>query len=544
MDPSQAGGPGPEGPALGNAPVAAPSDDSVRWRRVHKITPFINAWQAITVLFVILFFNQMDTVLEVAQAFDGPTVLMVVLVVIAAILVAVVIALVYSWLAWKRIRYAVSDDAVFYHNGILFRQQRHARLNRIQGVDIVRPLLGRMFGLSAVTIESAGGAKSNITVKFLKDDEAERLRAEVLARAAGLKGKTSGTGVPGQIPEQPVFAVAPEREVYQLSPGDLLLSMLLSGTVVGALLLTGMMIPTVIVQDSFLAMLGALPVAFIGVALLWGRFAGEFGFTLAISPDGLRTRRGLLTTRAQTLPPGRIQAVRLKQPLLWRKKDWWRVEVNVAGYGQPENENNGVDWSRNLLLPVAKRSDALNALWLVLRDLGVDDPDTVVDAALTGTLGDGGFLHSPPSAKWADPIIWKRNGLLITRTALLMRSGRLSRKLMVVPHERTQSLAIRQGPWERKLKIANLWAASVPGPLIPVAAHLPEMVVLRVLFEQAQRARDARAKEGPEEWMRRVGVPETPYSPPVSQIPACPASAPYEQPHPASPADGEQRDGA
>ncbi|NCD19058.1 MAG: PH domain-containing protein, partial [Actinobacteria bacterium] len=128
--------------------------------------------------------------------------------------------------------------------------------------------------------------------------------------------------------------------------------------------------------------------------------------------------------------------------------------------------------------------------------------------ALTGTLDDGGFLPSPPSARWVDPVIWRRNGLLITRTALLMRRGRLTRTLTVVPHERTQSLAIQQGPWERRLGLADLRADSVPGPISPLVPHLPAGTAGRVLFEQAARARVARSNEGPEEWMRRVGVAE------------------------------------
>ena len=37
-----------------------------------------------------------------------------------------------------------------------------------------------------------------------------------------------------------------------------------------------------------------------------------------------------------------------------------------------------------------------------------------------------------------------------------------------------------------------------------MAHHLDAEVAARVLVEQAQRARTARAHEGPEEWLRRV----------------------------------------
>ena len=126
----------------------------------------------------------------------------------------------------------------------------------------------------------------------------------------------------------------------------------------------------------------------------WGRFAGEFGHEAAVSPDGIRLRRGLLEKRSQTLPPGRVQAVRLRQPMLWRLKGWWRVQVNVAGYGGGEEGESAVS-AQTVLLPVGPREDALTALWLVLKDIGTDDPFATIDAALEGHGEASGFLTSP-----------------------------------------------------------------------------------------------------------------------------------------------------
>ncbi len=61
------------------------------------------------------------------------------------------------------------------------------------------------------------------------------------------------------------------------------------------------------------------------------RILALFDFTVAESPDGLRLRSGLLSTQHQTVPPGRVQAVRISQPVLWRGRDWVRLEVNVLG---------------------------------------------------------------------------------------------------------------------------------------------------------------------------------------------------------------------
>lgn len=494
-----------ESVAPAESPV--PPEGSSEWRTVHWLTPLVNAWQALTALIVIVLFNSIEWIGDLIAEIELPPIAIIALIIIGFIVVFTLIALTYSYFAWKRIRYAVSDDAVFYHSGIFFRSQRHARLNRIQGVDINRPLLGRMVGIAAVSIETAGGAQSNVQVKFVKDEVAEALRAEILARAAGLSASQPDAADGGTAP---VFQTAPERVMYQVTPGMLISSLLRSGVFYTMLGVIAGVVALGIIAESFGALAGLIPTVLIAAGVLWQRFAGEFGFTLAISPDGLRTRTGLLTTKSKTIPPGRIQAISLVQPLFWRSKDWWRVKINVAGYGVPDGSNSGdmtSALSDGVLMPVGPRSDAMNAVWLVLRDLGVDNPAEVMDAALTGTLADGGFLHSPRESRWVDPIKWKRNGLLITRTAMLMRGGRILRSLVIVPHERTQSLKISQGPWARRLHLAQFRADSVSGSVVPYVEHLPEMTALQILREQAWRAREARALEGPEEWQRRVGVP-------------------------------------
>ena len=225
---------------------------------------------------------------------------------------------------------------------------------------------------------------------------------------------------------------------------------------------------------------------------------------MATSADGVRLRHGLLESRAQTVPPGRVQAVRLSQPLLWRPVDWWRVEVNVAGYATGAEQGGS---NQNVLLPVGPRRDAITVLSLVLPDLGTsDDPWQVVAAGLEGATGDDdphGFVGAPRRSRWLDLVGWRRNGFRVTDRALLCRRGRLWRQLDVVPHERTQSLAIRQGPLQRRLGVAAVLAHSTPGPVSPGVHHLDAGVAARLLDEQAERARSARAAAPPERWMQQ-----------------------------------------
>ncbi|ASR56331.1 PH domain-containing protein [Cellulomonas sp. PSBB021] len=498
------------------------------WRRVHPVTPALKGWKTLVAVVAIVGYQAADDVRSAADLLGGRGWLI-------ALGVVVLVALVgwgYAALAWRHMRFAVTDEAVHLHSGVLFRTQRQARLDRLQAVDVVQPLLARLLGLAELRLEVAGGSGSAVQLAYLREPDAQRLRSELLALAAGLRrpsaagapgsaapgtagpgiavpavagsGTTTIPGAPvdaaphaGEVPAPAAFEEAPEQEVYALPMPRLIGASVRSGTVVGlVLLVVGGVVAAVVARD--VSPLAVLLPAFLGFGgTLWGRVNGGASFRAALSPDGIRLRHGLTEQRAQTVPPGRVQAVRLLQPVLWRGPDWWRVEINVAGYSQ------GQEASRATVLhPVATRDEAATALWLVLPDLGVEDPRALVEAALSGRDEDGGFTPAPRAARWVDPIGWRRHGVRVTRTALLARSGRVVRQVSVVPHERTQSLGLEQGPVQRRLGLASFVVHSTPGPVAPRVNHLDGRVAAALLDEQAERARTARAAARPEQWMR------------------------------------------
>lgn len=575
----------------------AAGEDGYAWRRMHPITPFLKGWKIVFAVLVVGWTQMADNVRNAGQILGGNGWLLA----LGGFGVIAVLAVAWSYVSWRVTRYAVTDEAVHLRQGIVFRQQRQSRLDRLQAVDVVQPLLARLVGLSELRLEVAGGSGSRVSLAFLREAEADALRAELLALAAGLHRPTTnglpgaaqpGLGAPGALggarPDgvptagadgalgtaaqavapgsagsdgaggsvggmdpsvsagpvggfaapydlaapssyagnatgatptyqganqppatyasygargavsQPVFATAPEHLVYELPMPRLLGSIVRSGGTFWTITFVVAIAIMITAGAPFEAIYSFVPMAFALASFFWQRINGAATFRAATSPDGIRLRHGLTETRSQTLPPGRVQAVRLRQPLLWRGKDWWRVEVNVAGYAH-DRERRG---SEVVLHPVATRDEAMLALWLVLPDLGVDDPAAAMRAGLKGFGEDGGFTAAPRRSRWVDPIGWRRHGVLVTRRALLLRSGRFWRRLDVVPHEKTQSLALEQGPLQRKLGVASVAAHSTHGPVVPRIEHLDTAVAVALLEEQAERARHARRTAAPEQWMR------------------------------------------
>ena len=482
---------------------------------MHPVTPLVRGWKVLAAVLAVLGVQNAD---ELARLGDAPRSAW--LAVAVGVLAVALVGFGYAAMAWRMTRYAVTDDAVHLRSGVLFRQQRQARLDRLQAVDVVRPLLAQLFGLSELRLEVAGGSGSGVSLAFLPEREADALRAELLALAAGLRRPVGaeagdadgdaqdGTGPPSAAPETgprrwatpPAFVTAPERQVYEVPLGRLVGSIALSGATVAAVLGVTAVLVVSVLGGEVGGLVTILPIGVGLVGLVWGRANGGAFFRAATSPDGIRLRHGLTESRAQTVPPGRVQAVSIAQGPLWRGTDWWRVQMNVAGYGQEENQPGGRE---SVLNPVATRDQVRTALWLVLPDLGVADPVATVDAALTGSGTDGGFTPAPRRAAWVDPVGWRRHGVLVTERALIARSGRFWRQVVVVPHERTQSLAVAQGPVQRALRLATFALHSTPGPVSPAVAHLDQQVAATLLHDQAVRARAARATAAPEQWLTR-----------------------------------------
>ncbi|MHA7293220.1 PH domain-containing protein [Arthrobacter sp. HLT1-21] len=493
----------PENPIAPDASLLATSDD--QWSRVHVISPLVRGWIA---LVAIAFFAGQDLFQDVLSgdglpsfADDGSP-LPWTIAIIGGIIVLVAAGFL---LSWYFTRYQVTEQHVRVNSGVLFRQNRQARLDRVQAIDVVQPFLARVFGLAELKFEVADAGESAVKLAFLKLSDAQRLRATILARAAGVS-------IDPDHPED--IQEAPEREVLSLTPGRVIAAALLSGTTILLILGVAVVVVLAVVLDAAAPLAVIIPLGLAVAGGYWNSIKNGFNFQAAISPDGIRIRYGLLDTRTQTVPPGRIQAVGISQSPLWRMKGWYRMSVNVAGYGISAS---GDAQARATLLPVGTRQEVLQVLALVLPDPGTEEPLEVFNAGMEGRDSRAGFLSTPRRARWVGPLEWRRNGFAVTSTALLIRSGYFWRTLAVVPHERTQSLALQQGPVYRRFRVADLVLHTTPGPVSPRIQQVDEETAWRLFREQSIRAAEARRRSLPEQWMRPAEVADAiPMLPPPS----------------------------
>ncbi|MGC4975476.1 PH domain-containing protein [Streptomyces sp. DT199] len=425
-------------------------------RRLHPVTPLRRAWAPVAVLIGWAVHDPDGAQRHLARL--TTTTLLI------GLAVLVPAAALYGFCSWWFTHFAVTESELRIRTGLVFRRTAHIRLERIQAIDITQPLLARVAGVSKLKLDVIGTDKKD-ELAFLGADEARTLRAELLARAAGFAPETAHE-----------VGEAPSRQLLRVPPRVLALSLVLTGATWMSLA-AALVVPPVLwllTHSLWTVLAVALPLLGAAGASSVGRFVAEYDWTVGESPDGLRIDHGLLDRAHETVPPGRVQTVRLVEPLLWRRRGWVRVELDVAGS------------SNSVLVPVAPREIAEDVVARVLPGVSVPEATALSPA--------------PRRARWCVPLWWRGYGLAVTDAVFASRSGLLRRSLALVPHAKVQSVRLTQGPWERARGVADVCVDT--GANKTVRARLRDAAEAReLLAAQAERSRTGRRDARPDRWM-------------------------------------------
>ncbi|MEO3774934.1 PH domain-containing protein [Micromonospora sp. B9E7] len=358
-------------------------------------------------------------------------------------------ATVLSVVSWYNTGYHVVGRELRVYEGLLWRRTRAIPLERLQAVEVVRPLLAQLTGLAELRLEVVGGGKTEAPLAYLGVADASRLRARLLALAGRVaQVPTPEHAASAVVPGAPAPTVAAQgRPLHAVRNQSLLISQLL--TPQAFLLPFG--VAFVVIQFltagswSFVAVASTLT-AMAGVLLQpVRRVLDDWNFRLARDGGTLRVHNGLLETRSQTVPLARVQTVRATWPLLWRVNGWLRLRLEVAGFSVTEADDRN---RPDRLLPVGDLPTAT----------------MIVAEVLPGVRLDTLTLSPPPArTRWLHPLGHRAFGAGLFDEVFATRSGRLSRQLVIVPYARIQSVRVVQGPIQRRLGLASVHADTAGG---------------------------------------------------------------------------------
>jgi putative membrane protein len=338
----------------------------------------------------------------------------------------VILVLVLAAVSWFVTTWFVDGDAIQVDTGLIRRRTVRAPLARVQAVDVIEPWLARILRLAEVRVRTGGGSGADARLAYVTAADAYKVRAGLLALAHGL----------------PVHTPAPEeRLLFSVSNMRLVASSVFAGASVGGI---GIVIAIVAaaLNDSLSVALGlsgagALVYIYALLRVTVIRIANEWGFRVSEAGDGLRITSGIGSRVIETVPYGRVQAVRLTEPLLWRPFGWCRLELHLAGAAMHRGDEprGGV---RKALLPVGLRSDA--------------------DALLARVLPGYEVVFEPPPrrARWKAPLSFHWLAAGRNRLYAVSVTGRVRRETEWVPLAKVQSIRFSQGPLDRMLDLSSV----------------------------------------------------------------------------------------
>ena len=432
--------------------------------------------------------------------------------------------------------YRIEGHDLITREGIIERQERHIPLEKVQEIRIEQNLLHRLFDVVEAVVETAGAEGAEAKLSVLSRAEAERLREAVAAHGAAKKPAEEATEAPAM----------PEREVIRkLSMGDLAWHGLTSNHFLSALAIIGALwafaddvLPASIYQrlGDFLritvgqmyqqgwrnalmvAGLGLVVVMIVGLVVsMVGSVVKFFNFTLARQGDELSRSYGLLTRRASSLPRRRIQVLKIEEGMVRR---WFGLATLRADISGSKKEDEDDNTGRDVLMPVAKVAELDNLVavffpqlsyeptqWKNVSKLAIRRRTTfaaVILCLAAAVLGVStrswaglGLLLLLPLIYWLNVKSYRNFGYTLGAQFFRTRSGWLGRETYIVPIEKSQVIAVRQSPFDRRLKLASLridTAGQAYTGGSPSISNLPIEEALQVARTLARKASQAGAK--------------------------------------------------
>ena len=377
-------------------------------------------------------------------------------------------------------------------------------LDRIQSVDVRRPLLHRLFGVDELRIEVVGGSSAEGRLEALPPAEAAWLRGRLLRQEDAASLPQDGAAVPAApaTTGELLVMTSPRRLVLAgLTGGRVSVAAALAGA---AFQLAGDRVEAVVEGVGRRGITTAVGIAAVVVAAVFAISVGAtitalWGFRMERRERRLVITRGLLEQRVDTVPLRRVQAVLVEENLVRRLLGVATVRLVVAGReGSAEHETTVV------ALPLERLATA--------RALAADLLDVLAAADVALTPAPRAALVPrlleavvfPAIAATAVAVLiapwgWSLLGLWVVTVAiaidswrslgtarldahLVTRHGSLVRRMTLVPLTRLQIVTHHQGPLRRALNLATVElqiprTASTPAPRL-IDLHAPAAAAL------------------------------------------------------------------
>ncbi|MDO4928854.1 MAG: PH domain-containing protein [Corynebacterium sp.] len=379
--------------------------------KFHWLTNIREFWVATSPVLLLVLVNMRDVEFPAGR-------LAVMLIVIA---VWLLLPFLFAWPWWHAAGYSINQHEVSLKKGILLRRTRTIQRDRIQSVDLKITLLSRILGQGEVIIEAAGDKDSNIRLRFLKYEDAVEIR-NVLGSAHQIQSVGNGNAFVGFWLRNfwvPIVVVVAVIAAMKLDYQNYIMAILLAA------------------------------------ATIFPRLDKVLNLDVQVS-DRISLRSGSFAAKERSFEKDKLQAVVIRQPLIWRIAGWWEVTVSVLG--ESEAETHVVSSA----VPMEKVDSLIRTL--------VGEVDIYSKK-----------LRSPQQAVWVSPLDFCQQAVSFYESLVVVHTGLLNRRILVAGWRDYQGLLVTASPLNRLLGIKKIKICKPTKAATIVTPELKEREITQII---------------------------------------------------------------
>jgi len=228
----------------------------------------------------------------------------------------------------------IEGDALVISSGFVWRKRRTIPLARIQNVNVERTIWHRLLGAASVKVETAAGRRSEGDLAALSLEDANKLQAVLLQRR-GIEPEATDEAKPppiyalttkqvflaGMLGNRAAYILAGVFSIFQVDRSDVVFKPVID--------YIGSLSPVAAFVAGSLVFFGLIVVGWlVSIAMSATRF---YRFRIDKHERGLLLTHGLITQFRTVVPVGRIQSVRIVEPILYRLFGYCEMYADTAG---------------------------------------------------------------------------------------------------------------------------------------------------------------------------------------------------------------------
>ncbi|UTW54571.1 PH domain-containing protein [Kordiimonas sp. SCSIO 12610] len=436
----------------------------------------------------------------------------------AALVAAIIIVAILKYLYF---RFNMTDTSFLIRSGVISKKQLNLSFGRIQNIAIKQPIYFRPFGLSVLTLESAGSSSEEVNLAGIPIELANSVKHDVIQKQTNIQpddGTDSNYAEASQNNEKPIVTQDIKSLIkHGVSNNNIWIFAGLAAPILNQFEDNWDWLVTPQMQAAYERVEALGPVALIGSTIILA-FAVlcilmlisvaasiliHYDYKLFRNNGRISRQNGLLEKQQANMEESKIQRLVIKQSAIGRLVGCFNIVFKQIGFIR-----NAAQGGKNFIIPSLDIKgykyvsellyDGLN--WKEIKTLPINSMYTrrlILVAAIPILIGAGLLSIKAGAFSFLLLLILAPLSLIFTqkkkryRYALhgeyaIIQSGFIGKSISVFPMYKVQNVRIRQSPGQRRKGLAtlkiNIAGQTLTMPYMPLndANHWRNLILAKV----------------------------------------------------------------